>query len=339
MIRVRISLACACALLLAVATVARADVRVDQKSKFELGGALGKMASLFGGGRSAREGTTSTVAVKGSRKITLNENTGQIVDLTEEKIYDLDMKKKTYTVTTFAELRRRMEEARKKAEESAREAQAKEAKAAEPPPANDLEVDFDVKNTGQKKTINGFDTQEAVLTVTVREKGKTLDQSGGFVMTSDIWLAPRLASMKEIVDFDVQYAQKLFGPMVAGASAQDMASAMALYPMMKPAMEKMATEGRKLEGTPILNVVTFEAVKPAAQLAAEQQQKTEDSKPAVSGGLGGLVGGLARRAAQNKVQGDPQARANVMTSTTEVLKITTEVSANETAIPAGFKQQ
>ena len=53
----------------------------------------------------------STVAVKGDRKATMGDTTGQIIDLAEEKIYDLDLKKKSYKVTTFAELRRRMEEA------------------------------------------------------------------------------------------------------------------------------------------------------------------------------------------------------------------------------------
>ena len=46
-----------------------------------------------------------------------------------------------------------------------------------------MEIDFDVKNTGEKKTINGFDTHEVVMTITVREKGKTLEQSGGMVVT------------------------------------------------------------------------------------------------------------------------------------------------------------
>ena len=84
----------------------RADVRSDQKTKVEFGGMLGRMFNLFGG-KSAHDGTTSTVAVKGTRKASLNETTGQIVDLAEEKVYDLDMKKKSYRVTTFAELRRR----------------------------------------------------------------------------------------------------------------------------------------------------------------------------------------------------------------------------------------
>ena len=52
----------------------------------------------------------------------MSDSTGQIIDLTEEKIYDLDIKKKTYKVTTFAQLRAEMEKARREAEQSAREA-------------------------------------------------------------------------------------------------------------------------------------------------------------------------------------------------------------------------
>ena len=61
----------------------------------------------------------------------------------------------------------------------------------EQPAKNDgkeMEVDFDVKNTGQTKTINGFDTRQVVATITVREKGKKIEDSGGIVMTVDTWL-------------------------------------------------------------------------------------------------------------------------------------------------------
>ena len=101
--RVRLS-----ALLLFVCLAASvplsADIRTDQKVRFQLGGAIGKLVNIFGG-KGAREGVTSVVAVKGNRKATLSDTIGQIIDLSEEKIYDLDMKKKTYKVTTFAEIR------------------------------------------------------------------------------------------------------------------------------------------------------------------------------------------------------------------------------------------
>jgi len=317
----------------------RADVRADEKSRVEFAGVLGRMVNIFGG-KAAREGTASTIAVKGDRKATLNADTGQIVDLAEEKIYNLDLKRKTYTVTTFAELRRRMEEAKKKAEDSARKEQSKEQTKPEPAKTeNNLEVDFDVKNTGQKKTINGFDTHEVVMTITMREKGKTLDEGGGLVMTSDMWMAPKIAAMNDIAAFDLRYAQKLYGPMVAGASPEEMAAALALYPMMAPAMARMRTEGAKMDGTAIMTTVTMDGVKSADQLAAEQKEHDSDGKPPVSGGIGGLVGGLARRAAQKKMESDPKSRATVMTITNEVLKVVTDVAPADVAIPGGFSQK
>jgi hypothetical protein len=318
----------------------RADVRADEKTHVEFAGMLGRMVNMFGG-KAAREGTTSTVAVKGDRMARLDEMTGQIIDLAEEKIYDLDIKKKSYKVTTFAEIRRRMEEARKKAEEDAKKQEGKETKPeAAPPPENNIEVDFDVKNTGEKKTINGFDTRESVMTITVREKGKTLEQSGGLVMTADMWLAPKIAAMKEIADFQIRYAQKLYGPMVAGVSAEQMAAVMALYPMMKQAVAKMNTEGTKVDGTAILTTITTEAVKSADQVAAEMKQSEADSKPKLSGGVGGLLGGMAKKAAAKKMGGDNagKPRSTFMTGTTEVLKVVTDVTAEDVAIPAGFKE-
>src|SRR3954454_16026346 len=95
-----------------------ADIRTDEKTHVEFGGVLGKVVNIFGG-KAAREGVTSSTAVQGDRLARMSDAAGQIIDLAEEKIYDVDVRKKSYTVTTFAELRRRMEEARRKAEENA----------------------------------------------------------------------------------------------------------------------------------------------------------------------------------------------------------------------------
>jgi len=323
-------------LVLAASPAIRADVRSEEKSRIEFTGMLGRMVNLFGG-KGAKEGTVSTVAVKGNRKATFNDTTGQIIDLGEEKVYELDMKKKTYKVATFAELRRRMEEAKAKAEQNAQKEQPRE-KAAEPAPKeNNVEIDFDVKDTGQKKVVNGFDAHQVVMTITVREKGKTLEENGGLVLTADEWLVPRIPAMKEVVDFDIRYAQKLYGPMISGASAQDMAAAAALYPMMAPAIAKMRAEGVKMDGTPVMTVLTFDAVQSAEQAAAEQKE----SKPSASGGLGGIAGGLMRRATQKKSADTDQnqkGRTRVMSSTTEILKVVTDVSAADVAVPAGFKE-
>lgn len=327
-------------LLASSTSIVSADVRTDQRTRFQLGGAIGKLVNMFGG-KGARDGVTSIVAVKGNRKATMSDSTGQIIDLSEEKIYDLDIKKKTYKVTTFAELRAQMEKAQREAEQAAREmpqdAPGEPAKPAQQDPnQKEVEVDFDMKNTGATKNINGFDTRQTVVTITVREKGKTLDQSGGMVMTTDLWLAPNAPSTKDLAEFDLRYAQKLYGPMVTGASAQDMAMAMAMYPHIKPALDKMRAEGGKVEGTAILTEMRMETVPPGtANTTAAAPPEPEQKK----GRFGGLVGGLKKMAEGNQNSGTakPQ-RSIIMTTSVEMLKLTTDVTADAVAIPAGFKE-
>jgi hypothetical protein len=147
-----------------------------------------------------------------------------------------------------------------------------------------------------------------------------------------MWLAPKIAAMKEIVDFDVRYAQKLYGGMVAGASAEQMAAAMAMYPMMKQAMGRMTTEGAKLDGTAIMTTMTMDAVKSEADMA----QQPAEEKPAP--GLGGLLGGFAKKNAAKKSDDGSNARTTFMTSTNELLKVATAVSATDLDVPAGFKE-
>jgi hypothetical protein len=344
--RVTVSFVVVCVLVLSSSL--SADVRSDQRVKFQLGGMIGKMVNMFGG-KGARDGVTSMVAVKGNRKATMSDTTGQIVDLTEEKVYDLDIKKKTYTVTTFAQIRKQMEEAKRQAEQAAKEQRAAEPSqpskpAQKDPNEKDFEVDFDIKHTGETKAINGFNTTKSVITVTVREKGKTLDQSGGMVMTTDMWMTPNAPSTKDLADFDMRYAQKLYGPMVVGASAQDMAMAMAMYPQMKPALDKMRAEGGKMpSGTAILTDTRMESVPPGtANQSSTALAKPEEPKKK---GLGGMLGGLKKMAEeaeknQNSNSSEkPAQRAIIMTTSVEMVKLTTDVDAASVAIPAGFTEK
>ena len=61
MSRSRIVIALVACLAAGSIEVLRADVRSEEKTRFQLAGALGKVVNLFGG-KAAREGVTSTVA-------------------------------------------------------------------------------------------------------------------------------------------------------------------------------------------------------------------------------------------------------------------------------------
>jgi hypothetical protein len=313
----------ACSLIALLSVPLAAEVKTREKNAVKFEGMLGTMMNMFGG-KAARDGVVFMNAVKGNRKAMLNDNTGRIVDLGEEKVYELDMKKKTYEVTTFEELRRRMREAQQKAEENAKKQPGQTEEPAPQQSGNEMEVDFDVKETGQKKAVAGHDTRQVIMTITVREKGKTLEEGGGLVVTSDSWLAAPIPAMKELAEFEMKY-WKAIAPEAAGISAEQMAAVYAMYPLVKQGIERLSQESAKLEGTPLATTMTFEGVKSKEQLAQTQQNQ----------GGGGLSGMLARR----MMKRDDKPRATIFTSTSETLEIATAVPPTDLEIPAGFKEK
>jgi hypothetical protein len=302
----------------------RADVKTTQKSQLKLEGLLGRMM------RGAGDPISSTIAVKGPRKISMNPTTGEIVDLAEEKVYRLEVKKKEYKVVTFEQLRKEWQDAQAEMEKNAD--QMREASGEKPDePAREMEYVVDVKETGQKKAIAGYDAREVVLTITGKEKGKTLEEGGGYVLTDTAWIGPTIAALDEIRDFDLKYFKAVFGE--EGALAmQQMAALFAMFAGSQPMMQKMGAESAKLQGTPLQSTVVLERVKSAEQMKAASAQSGD------SGGGGGLSGMLARRMTAGR-GGSQQARATVLTMMNEYVTVETSASDADVAIPAGFKEK
>jgi hypothetical protein len=167
-----------------------------------------------------------------------------------------------------------------------------------------------------------------ILTITAHEKGKTVEEGGGFIMTNTMWLAPRIAALDEIREFDMKYFKAIAGE-EGLAAVQGLTAALAMFPAIKPMMETMQNEGSKLNGTPILTTSVMESVKSEAQMKESSQQS--------SGGRGGITGGLTRRVMGNR--GQPQPKSTVFTTTRELLSIDTSATEADVAIPTGFKER
>ena len=314
----------AIALCALTAGSALADGTIEQKTRVQIGGVLGGIVNVFGG-KAAREGVTSTVAVDGNRRLTTTGRSGELVDLDAEKVYTIDYDRKTYRVKTFAEMRKELEEARKEAAEN--EEERKSEKSDEK--AKEYEVDVAVKETGNKETINGFATKEVITTVTVREKGKKLEQSGGAVLTADMWIGPKLGISRELAAFNEKYFRAVYGD--ALAEMQQMAVLMATTPAFGKAMKEFAKKKGSFDGEPIRTNLTFETV------AAPGEQASSEEEDA-----GGVVGGLLARAMKKRQEkkGEPAAapgRSRLFDSSTEVLRA--ENTASGVELPAGFKQK
>ena len=332
----RLLICCSVALSLVAigAGAAQAEVKTRNKSQVKFEGMLGRMMGMFGG-KAVKEGVVATSAVKGDRMVTLNDTTGRIVDLAEEKVYELDLKKKSYTVVTFAELRQQLKEAQEKAQRDAEKAAKEEAgkekeKAKEPDQkAPEMDVELDVKETGERKAIAGYDAREVVMTITVHEKGRTIEDRGGLIVASDMWLGPEIPAMRELAEFQLRY-WKAIAPEAPGMSPEQLATVVAMYPLVKQAMDRLNREQVNMKGTPLLTVTTFDAVKSADQTAKESQSSS-------GGGLsGGMSGMLARK--MMKKDKDEKPRVTIFTINAETLEIATSVSAADLEIPAGFKQ-
>lgn len=337
--RGRLGVALAITGLLFSAAGAAADVKTQEKTQVKFEGMLGRVMGLFGG-KAAKEGLVNTVIVKGDRKATFGDSAGEIIDLAEEKVYEVNLKDKSYKVVTFAEIRRKLQEAARKAEEDARKMEDRDKK---DPDQKEMTIDFDVKNTGQKKSVNGFDCRQMIMTIAVHEKGKTLEQAGGMVMTVDSWMAPRIDAVKEIAEFDLRYARKLSEDLTLTAG-QGLLQAMAMYPGLKQAMAKFQAERVNLDGTPVQSITTMHTVMTPEQ--AQQAKREDADRPAGPGGVvGGMLGRFGRKKAEEPKEQPAAAapagpnRTLFMTSTSDVLSVSTAVSAQDVAVPAGFKQK
>ncbi len=301
-----------------------ADVKTKEQVNLKAEGMLGFFLNRT---KAGKEGVVNTAAVKGNRKATLNDATGEIIDLSEEKVYSLDIKKKEYSVKTFAQIREEMREQREKAQ-AQQEKQEPQPKGEPQKPQKEYEVDYDIKETGQKKPLLGYDTREEIVTITVRQKGKTLEEGGGMVMINDMWLAPRIPELRELTDFDMRYWKQLQQGMgIPSMSPEQMAQIMASLPLFGKAMEQMQKNGDKVSGTSIDTTMTLDTVKDPEQ--AQQQQQS-----ASPGGLGGML------AHKMMKKGDSSSsRSTVFTTHHQYLEISKSVDAADLAIPAGFKEK
>jgi hypothetical protein len=89
--------------------------------------------------------------------------------------------------------------------------------------------------------------------------------------------------------------------------------------------------------------MTMDAVESAAQLAEDakaQPEKKEESQPTtISGALGGLAGRLGRKKTEDSAPAAPEqkGRARVLTTTHDILSVSTSVADADLAVPSGFK--
>jgi len=314
-----------CAALLSAGSLF-ADFSYQETSKMT-GGAMASVMKVVGVfSRQANQPINTSVLLKGDRMAHVSAESIQVVDLGAETITDINLKSKSYSVLTFAQMAQFMDQMSKKA-------------SAQSGSKGEMNFKASIKETGQTKQISGLNTREVILTLVMEGTDKESGQKGALTLTADQWLAKDVPGYDEVRAFYKKMAQKLSWMPGENAMLQGRSD-------MAKAMSDLQKESAKLEGVPVQQVISMGGIaegQPGQQPAAQPAQKQESESPSIGGALGRLggLGGLGRRKKE-----EPPKEEKPATAPGTLLEITSEttnfsnapVDATKFQVPTGFKQ-
>jgi hypothetical protein len=321
--------------LFAVSLFARPGVKTVKTTTTKFHGFLGTMMKMTGGNKAY----TSTSYLDGGRmRIDRVDENGKpenstITDLDREVIVSIDHKKKAYTEMTFAELKEMMAKAKEKM--AGMQPQAPQGSA-----DVKMEFDFKVSRSGEKQTIAGFQAEKAILTIEAKGETQATPAAeggkGGIVITSTQWLTKDAPGKAEAIAFGEKLAQKMGVALGADGVTNQWQALAAFNPQLAKAIEKLAEEGRKLDGVSVKTESVFESwADPAAQAAPAGDEKKQDTPSS----LGGLLGSFGKKTAPKAKEGSAPGRSVMFESTDETKEISTgSFGADLFSTPAGYKK-
>jgi hypothetical protein len=346
----------------------RADLRYEETTEMKGGimESLGKFAGMFGA-KGLTKSTTST-SLKGDRmrKDQLDGvelTSSQIIQLDREQIVTLDHKKKTYTVMTFAEMRAQMEKAIAAAK-STPPPQKQPAPDADTKPDVKVEPKINVKDTGETKVINGFNTRRVLLTVEMEGEDQKTKDKGAMGADTELWITKEVSGFDEQNQFYMKYAKAMASPELVKSMGGS--PGMGQDPRVAESAQAMRKKMESLEGLAILTIMSFnvsgtpseETKNQKTQTNSTQKKSNEDRPPEnmtesigkALGGFGGF-GGFGKKKKKEEpttqraetspattTSADGKVSATLMTSTTELKSFSnTALDASLFDIPAGYK--
>jgi hypothetical protein len=289
---------------------AQADVTMQEQMSLS-GAGMMKMANMSGTTTTViskdRARTESNMQFESAMMRTFARMGGphvEIVRLDQDKIYSLDPKKKTYTETTFAEQRAKMQQAM----EQMNKAQASQQQGTSGVDESECEWSeprSEVKRTGEKALIAGFQAEHVTITASQSCKNKKNGQVCDFGLALDQWIAPGFEASAEATTYQRAYAEKLG---LGTASSRDFAeraqSMFGRYQGIWGEVGKKMAE-LNLKGYAVKSGFSLGVGGPQCQSTQQTQaQGGPQSPPSLGGALGGALGGMFK-----KKQEQPQAQA------------------------------
>jgi hypothetical protein len=296
-----------------VGAVASADITIEEKIGMEGAGAMhfmnmnGTSVTKISGMRAR---TDSNIEMQSGvmRMFLRGGPTAQIVKLEDDKVYELMMKKKKYTETSLAEQRAKMQ----KAIEQQRQAQAQQQQSGTGIDESECEWQpprAEVKRTGERSTIAGFDAERVIVNGVQSCKVKNSTEVCDFVIGLDQWIAPRFEGGQEVLAYQQAFAQKMG---LTSSSSQDVSErAEAMFGKYKDLWSEIGTQLRSVTGYPVKTTFGFGVGGPQCQDTNQSQAQTTStptsSPGAIAGQIGSAIGGLFKKKDKDKPAEQPAA--------------------------------
>jgi hypothetical protein len=212
-----------------------ADFSYQEKSTVTGGAVAGimKVAGVFS--KAAREPIETTVAVKGDRMANRSDRHASIIDLGAQTITQIDLKKKTYSVMTFEQMKAMLEQMQQRMKQN--------------PNAGQMSFKVSANKTSNRKTIDGMAATELILKMEMQGTDQQTGEQGGMAITTDLWVAPAASGYAEVRGFHRRLAEKLNW---APGGNMFMSN-----PQVSEGMAEVAKEMSKLDGMPVFETLSM----------------------------------------------------------------------------------
>lgn len=338
-----------CAVAAAI-SAAHADITIEENMSVS-GAGLMKMANMSGHTTTTISGdrarTDSDLQFESRMMRALARGAGQsteIVRLDQDKIYEINDKKQTYTETTFAQRRATMQQAMEQSQK-AQASQQQSTSGVDESQCEWSDPKAEVKKTGEKASIGGFAAERVTITATQACKDKKTGQVCEFGLALDQWLAPNFEASAETLAYQRAYAEKLG---LNASSSRDFAErAQSMFGRYKGIWTEVAAKMKDVKGYPVKSSFGLGVGGPQCQSTQETQASGGPAEPpSLGGALGGALGGMFGKKKEQTQPAPtsapvalPNGMMSLMTVSTELVSVNRNAASPQTfEVPAGFKK-
>lgn len=237
--------------------------------------------------------------LKGQKMLTDNGRTSTIMDFDAQTITTINNANKTYSVRSFSDLDRGVQ----------------------------TDVQADVKSTGQKKTINGFNASEAVMTMQV--DATTARGPMKMQMEMHLWVSPDVPGAQELRAFYKRNLSKFpWSAMAEGGG----------NPGMQKAMADLQRKMAELNGIPVLETIKMGGAGGGSGMSDAQSAQMAQARARLEE-MQKQGGPQAQAAAQALARMGGASGGSMFETTLESSNFSTaSIPDSVFAIPAGYRQ-